>query len=332
MRLRDTAEAKPFSDQPHSHHHPFTFPRSPHLMSWLTQTAFNKAVQAAYDQDYLELPDIHIPIRWYTAQLLLEQLTKIGNSPHPFTPIMIPTSEALSIWGHLQDWHKNFGYHLDKISMPTPQPAHLPHQDEPPQATKKRRQQYQPDDPRLHPEFDGITSDLLQDISLAHLDPHTYVAADWPAGQPVLTTWEAIEDPEKYTEWKAHTQWNDTTYHTFAQALHSHPFAVRLAAIRKKAKEDSHQHQLLWKHPWHQNGWQYHTHYDKETKRSFMYKGDYTIHRREEDSAMPDPTAQPSEPKKDTPHNSPMPYHPPPEEEDDRRSQISEDEMYPAVK
>ena len=324
---------RPFSDQPRQHHNQPTSPRSPHLMSWLTQTAFNKAVQVAYDQDYLELPDIHIPIRWCTAQLLLEQqLTKIGNSPHPFTPIMIPTSEALSIWGHLQEWHRNFGYRLDKISMPTPQPAHLPDQGAPPQAIKKRRQQYQPDDPRLHPEFDGITSDLLQDISLAHLDPHTYVAVDYSVEQPLMTTWEAIEDPEKHKEWKAHTQWNDTTYSTFSQALHSHPFAVHLAAVRSKARKDSHQHQLNWKHPWNNNGWQYHTHYDNATKRSLPNQDNYTPHQLEEDSAMPDQTTQPSKATKDTPPNSPMPYHPLPQEEDDQQSQISEDEMYPAVK
>ena len=127
-------------------HHDIAVPERshPYSMSWLSQSAFNKAAKAAYDQDYLGLPDLQVSLRWYTVQLLLEQLTKMGNSPHPFTPLMIPTSEALALWGQLQHWHKNFGYHLDKIELPPPLPPHAHHDPaDQPQASKKRRQHYQ---------------------------------------------------------------------------------------------------------------------------------------------------------------------------------------------
>ena len=231
-------------------------------MSWLSQSAFNKAAKAAYDQDYLGLPDLQVSLRWYTVQLLLEQLTKMGNSPHPFTPLMIPTSEALALWGQLQHWHKNFGYHLDKIQLPVPQPPQV--QDDPadqPQPTqlapKKRRQQYQTPQDTDAELMRGTTSNLIQDTPIHHLDPIAYVSADVHLEQEPISTWEAIKHPDRHREWKQHTEWNTTTYNTFTEAIHNHPFAQCLSTVRRRAREDANQDMQRYAHPWQKYGWQY---------------------------------------------------------------------------
>ena len=231
-------------------------------MSWLSQSAFEKAAKAAYDQDYLGLPDLQVSLRWYTVQLILEQLTKMGNSPHPFTPLMIPTSEALALWGQLQHWRKNFGYHLDKIQLPVPQPLQV-HSDpadqpQPSQlATKKRRQQYQvPQDAEAEIRS-GTTSNLIQDTPINHLDPIAYVSVGDHLDQSPMPTWEAIKHPDKHREWKEHTEWNATTYNTFTEAIHNHPFAQHLSQVRLCAREDSKRDMQHYAHPWQKYGWQY---------------------------------------------------------------------------
>ena len=168
------------------------------------------------------------------VQLLMEQVTKMGNSPHPFTPLMIPTSEALALWGQLQHWHKNFGYHLDKIQLPVPQPPQVhgdpTDQPQPSQlASKKRRQQYQAPQDTDAETRSGTTSNLIQDTPINHLDPIAYVSVGNHLDQTPMSTWEAIKHPDRHREWKEHTEWNATTYNTFTEAIHNHPFAQHLS-------------------------------------------------------------------------------------------------------